>query len=78
MSTVLSWDLQKLLRLHARDIARALRRRGLDEGMAAEPTKAALAGPPQRGRSVFEARSSKECRFVDINRQSFNLCVDPK
>lgn len=49
----MSWDIQSLFRRHAKEITRALRRRGLNEETAADITQdtflRVLASPPQDG-----------------------------
>ena len=72
-SVALSWDVQKLFRLHARDIARALRRRGLDEDTAAELTQdtfvRVLAAPPAASRTSYNPAAY-------LFRIARNLCID--
>lgn len=57
----LSWDLHKLFKAHAKEIARALRRRGLSEDAAADITQDAflrvLAAAPKDGAVVHNPRA---------------------
>ena len=57
----MSWDLHKLFREHAKEIARALRRRGLSEETAADLTQdtflRVLAAAPKEGAGVHNPRA---------------------
>lgn len=57
----MSWDIQSLFRRHAKEITRALRRRGLNEETAADITQdtflRVLAAPPQDGTANHNPRA---------------------
>lgn len=75
MRVALSWDLNNLFRLHAADIARALRRRGLTEDIAADLTQdtflRVLASPPAKSRTTHNpvAYLFKVARNLGIDHQ---------
>lgn len=73
VSVALSWDLHNLFVLHAGDITRALRRRGLDEDTAAELTQdtfvRVLARPPRVSKTTYNPAAY-------LFRIARNLCID--
>lgn len=78
----LSWDIQKLFRRHAKDIAQSLRRRGMNEDTAADITQDTflriLASPPAAsdGNDNPKAYLYRVSRNLGINHQKREALIE--
>ncbi|WP_411037255.1 RNA polymerase sigma factor [Shinella sp. BYT-45] len=81
----MSWDIQKLFRRHAREIARSLRRRGLNAETAADITQdtflRVLVSPPPENRAAHNPaaylyRISRNLRIDHQRRERLLVRVD--